>query len=77
MVTANSDDPTFFDTTIINEYLTLARSLHFIPNELRGPIMNAVQSSFASEPDKSRMRLEFEKRFDRLGLAGEVWTNRR
>ena len=76
MVTANSDDPTFFDTTITNEYLTLVRSFHFTPNELRRLILNAVQSSFASEADKLRMGLAFEKRFDRLGLTGEVWTDR-
>jgi adenosine deaminase len=77
MVTANSDDPTFFDTTMTNEYLNLVRSFHFTPNELRRLILNAVRSSFASEADKSRMELEFKKRLDYLGLAGEVWTNRR
>jgi adenosine deaminase len=77
MATASSDDPTFFDTTITNEYLARVRSFHFAPNELQRLILNAVQSSFASESDKSMMGLEFEKRLDHLGLAGEVWTNQR
>ena len=69
MVTANSDDPTFFETTITDEYLTLARGFRFAPNELRRIVLNAVKSSFLAEKEKERMELEFANRLDRLGLV--------
>jgi adenosine deaminase len=69
VVTANSDDPTFFDTNTTKEYLTLVRNFRFTPSELRQIVLNAVRSSFMNERDKESVELEFGKQLDQLGLA--------
>jgi adenosine deaminase len=74
MVTANSDDPTFFGTDITEEYLTLVRSFRFSPKEMRQIALNAVASSFLPDRAKEQMRHQFERRLDQLGLGDDART---
>jgi adenosine deaminase/aminodeoxyfutalosine deaminase len=53
MVTLNSDDPAFFGSDLIGEYL-LAHAQHgFTPNELRQLAANSIKASFLPDSEKN------------------------
>lgn len=64
MVTANSDDPTMFHTSITDEYVLLASRFGFDSSELRRVVMNGVEASFMPEKDKERLKSDFEREFE-------------
>jgi adenosine deaminase len=66
-VTVNSDDPTFFDTSLTDEYVNLVRRLGFTLPDVRRMAINGVMASFASNEEKERMLREFEDEWEKLG----------
>ena len=66
MVTANSDDPGMFGTTLTQEYLALAEELDFTLDELKGLSMNAIDASFLPDGDKQALRSQFEDEWQSL-----------
>lgn len=65
-VTVNSDDPSMFNTDMNNEYLYLYRRLNFKIPELFKLSLNAVDSSFLPEREKTRMHKSFVKEYEHL-----------
>jgi adenosine deaminase len=65
-VTVNSDDPSMFDTDMNNEYLQLHRRLKFTILELFRLSLNAVDSSFLPQEQKTKLRESFIKEYERL-----------
>jgi adenosine deaminase len=61
LVCANSDDPTFFQTDLNNEYVQLNQELGFSLSDLFQLSTNAIDMSFLSEKKKARMRDSFAK----------------
>jgi adenosine deaminase len=59
-VTINSDDPPMFNTTLTNEYLTLAEQHDFTLDELSALSLRALDAAFLLAADKRRLRQEFE-----------------
>ena len=59
-VTINSDDPPMFNTTLTNEYLTLAEQHDFSLDELSALSLRAVDAAFLPDADRRRLRAEFE-----------------
>lgn len=49
-ITINSDDPTFFQTTLTDEYRLAARAFGFTADELAGLVLNAARATFL-QPD--------------------------
>jgi adenosine deaminase len=66
MVTVNSDDPTMFNTSITQEYLTLIQKLQFTATDLKRVGMNGIAASFMSDTDKDVMRTQFKEEWKRL-----------
>ncbi|MFH1313747.1 MAG: adenosine deaminase, partial [Candidatus Eisenbacteria bacterium] len=66
LVTANSDDPGMFGTTLNQEYLALAEELNFTLDELKRLSMNAIDASFLPDEDKQAMRTQFEAEWQEL-----------
>jgi adenosine deaminase len=58
-VTVNSDDPAMFNTSLTEEYLTLARELGFTVEEIKRVALNAVDSCFLPAEDKAALRSAF------------------
>jgi adenosine deaminase/aminodeoxyfutalosine deaminase len=54
MVTINSDDPAFFGSDLLNEYLLAHTVQRFTRPELCRLAANSIQSSFLPELDKVR-----------------------
>jgi aminodeoxyfutalosine deaminase len=54
-VTLNSDDPTLFSTTLVDEYLRLHRELGFSWEELVALAAEGIRSSFAPHEDRQQM----------------------
>jgi aminodeoxyfutalosine deaminase len=69
-VTVNSDDPSMFGTDMNNEYIQLHGQLGFTVPELFQISLNAVDSAFLPDEDKTRLREEFHLEIDRL--TGDV-----
>jgi aminodeoxyfutalosine deaminase len=65
-LTANSDDPTMFNTDMNNEYLQLHEVLGFNVPELFRLSLNAVNSSFLHQEQKDRMQDTFVKEYQRI-----------
>lgn len=66
MVTANSDDPTMFNTSISQEYLVLVQKLGFTISDLKHLSMNGIIASFMPDRDKELMKSQFEKEWQQL-----------
>jgi adenosine deaminase len=66
LVTLNTDDPTFFDTTLIEEYRLAARILGFDIDELITLVLNGVRATFLPLDERVRMLSEFEAEFAQL-----------
>lgn len=65
-VTVNTDDPTFFHTTLIEEYRNIVRFFHFGVDELCMLVGHSVRASFLSEQDKAALLLRVERELHSL-----------
>ena len=65
-VTLNTDDPTFFDTTLTGEYRLAARTLGFDLEDLLMLVRNGVRATFLPAGEQARMLQDFEAEFARL-----------
>jgi adenosine deaminase len=54
MVTINTDDPTFFHTTTLDEYWKLYDRLHFSLDEIKNIINNGFNACFLDEASKKK-----------------------
>jgi adenosine deaminase len=70
-VTINSDDPTFFRTTITEEYRRIAYHFGFDADDLCVLVLNSVEASFLPPVEKANLlrRVEHELHALRLELA--------
>jgi adenosine deaminase len=74
-VTVNSDDPTFFGASVLDEYVLCRTAFGFTPRELG--ILAAHAASAAFLDAAPRAQLEARVRAGWAGLAGaETWTGR-
>ncbi len=58
LVSVNTDDPKMFDTSLDAEYVALANELSFSLTEIKKLIENAIDSTWADEPTKTRLKTE-------------------
>jgi adenosine deaminase len=58
LVSVNTDDPRMFGTTLEAEYLALAEHLGFRLEEIRRLVENAIDSTWAEEETRARLRQE-------------------
>ncbi|MBK9709957.1 MAG: adenosine deaminase [Kouleothrix sp.] len=65
-VTLNTDDPTFFSTTLNDEYRLAARVFGFDAAELATLALNGVRAAFLPEGEKLAMLGEFEREIGAL-----------
>jgi adenosine deaminase len=65
-VTVNTDDPSMFGTNMNNEYLQLYRRLNFTIPQLFKLSLNAVESSFLPERQKTNLQESFTKEYQHL-----------
>lgn len=66
LVSANTDDPSMFDTDMNREYLKLHRHLGFTIEELFKLSLNALKSSFLSEGERRDLRESFQAEYRHL-----------
>jgi adenosine deaminase len=59
-ITLNTDDPTFFNTTLNDEYRLVAREFGFDADELTTLALNGVRAAFLPESQKQALLREFE-----------------
>jgi len=59
-VTLNTDDPTFFNTTLNDEYRLAARVFGFDAAELMTLVLNGVRATFLPEDEKQTLLHEME-----------------
>jgi adenosine deaminase len=69
-LTINSDDPPMFNTSLTNEYLTIAETFGLSGETIRGLVMSGVENSLLKPDAKVRMRAQFEQAF--AGLLGQL-----
>lgn len=70
-VTVNSDDPPQFETTIVDEYLNLARTFDYGAADLAAFAWTAVQHAFLEPGERQGLELEFQQQALALGVAFE------
>jgi len=72
LITVNTDDPTFFNTTLTDEYRLLVREYGFDADSISQLIFNSVQASFLPEQEKlllhNRVKDSLKQLRDELGL---------
>jgi adenosine deaminase len=56
LVSVNTDDPAMFGLSLAGEYEALQRRLGFSDEEIRGLILNAIESSWLPEARKAELR---------------------
>ena len=61
IVTVNTDDPTFFNVSLLDEYWNLYTKLNFTLDEIKQIIINAFEVSFMPENDKKAYIEEVNK----------------
>jgi aminodeoxyfutalosine deaminase len=66
LVTVNSDDPPLFGTTLTDEFLVLARHWGYDADGIQRIALNAVDTAFLPDQEKTHMRTEFVEEFARL-----------
>ena len=64
-VTVNTDDPTFFATTLNDEYRLAATAFGFDAGDLAALALNGVRATFLPEGEQSALLRHFE---DRIGM---------
>ena len=62
-VTLNTDDPTFFKVSLIDEYWNVYKNLKFTLDEIKQLIMNGFNAAFISDEEKKRLCGEVESRW--------------
>jgi adenosine deaminase len=65
-VTLNTDDPTFFSTTLNDEYRLAARVFGFNADELTALALNGVRAAFLPEQERQALLVEFEREMQAL-----------
>jgi adenosine deaminase len=65
-ITLNTDDPTFFSTTLNDEYRLIARVFGFDADELIALVLNGVRATFLPAADKQALLHEFEREIGTL-----------
>jgi adenosine deaminase len=58
LVSVNTDDPRMFGTSLEAEYLSLAEHQGFRLREIRALVENAIDSTWAEEGTRARLRQE-------------------
>jgi adenosine deaminase len=66
IVTVNSDDPPLFGTTLIDEYLVLARHWGYDADGLQRIALNAVDAAFLPDDERGVLRTGFVAEFTAL-----------
>lgn len=61
LITVNTDDPTFFNSTILDEFWLLHSKLKFSMEEIKDIILNGFRASFLSEEEKEGYLAQVEK----------------
>jgi adenosine deaminase len=69
VVTVNSDDPPQFETTITDEYLTLARAFDYGAADLATFSWTALQRAFLPIQERQELERDFERRLSDLGAV--------
>lgn len=54
IITLNTDDPTFFKVSLLDEYWNIYSSLHFTLNEIKQIILNGFRCAFISDEEKTK-----------------------
>ncbi len=65
-ITLNTDDPTFFNTTLNDEYRLAARGFGFDAAELADLALGGVRAAFLPEDEKVELLREFEREIAEL-----------
>jgi adenosine deaminase len=66
LVTLNTDDPTFFDTTLNREYGLAARQFGFDARGLATLALNGVRAAFLPADEKAALAAQFEREIGEL-----------
>ena len=66
LVTINSDDPPMFDTTLTDEYRTLAEQHAFTTDELAALSLRAVQAAFLPDAERAALAAAYARELDEL-----------
>ena len=69
-VTINSDNPSMFHTTLLDEYRLAVTHFGFTPAELAQMSLTAVHASLLPSQERSQLEARFQEEIERLGLAG-------
>jgi adenosine deaminase len=68
LVSVNTDDPRMFGTSLEAEYVALARHLGFRPPEIRRLVETAIDSTWAEERTRARLRQEVSEWASRVTI---------
>jgi adenosine deaminase/aminodeoxyfutalosine deaminase len=60
LVTLNSDDPAFFDSDLVNEYLLAHSEQGFTKEELRQLAANSIRASFLPDEEKTEWLFQID-----------------
>lgn len=63
-VTINTDDPTFFKVSLIDEYWNIYKELGFSLNQIKDLVKNSFKNSFISQKEKDSYCASVEKAWD-------------
>ncbi len=66
-VTVNSDDPTLFGTTLVEEYLLLLNKDIFTKAEIGQLILNNLKATFMDEKDKASLEIKIRETLNNKG----------
>lgn len=66
LVTINSDDPTFFHTTLTDEYRHIVRHFGFSVDDICTLVQNSVAASFLPEAEKQALRSRIDSQLHAL-----------
>ena len=61
LVSVNTDDPKMFDTSLEEEYVALVEQLGFTFDDVKKLIENAIDSTWADDATKMRLKQELER----------------
>lgn len=72
LVTLNTDDPTFFNIELLDEYWNMYKHLHFSLNDIKQLIINSFKASFIPENKKDEYIKTVKKTWrDNISLLNE------
>lgn len=66
VVTINSDDPPMFNTTLTREYISGQETWKWTRETIERLVLNAADAALLPEPEKNRLRQDFEIQFASL-----------